>query len=149
MVSALIMTGEKKQRRARKRSQPPTTEREMTIDDYTSGIFVEDLQKLSSIVGCIIQCGKYSGETSPLECMPQLTLAEPIFKRSPIGEAFELRKDDGTTTHKVILEGDNETTIHSASVHPGSMHSLYYESFSRRKASECGPLSSCLAPTGR
>jgi len=142
------MTGEKKQRRARKRSQPPV-ERDLTIDDYISGIFVEDLQKFFSIVGCIIQCGKYSGETSPLECISPLTLAEPFFKRSPIGEAFELRKDDGTTIHKVTIEGDSETTIHSASIHPGSMHSLYYESFSRRKASECGPLSSCLAPTGK
>ena len=144
----MIMEADTKQQRARKRSRRPP-ERDVTIDDFISGIFVEDLQKLFRNVGCILRCGIDSGETSPLDCVPRLSMAEPFFKRSSIGEAFELRRGDDPTIHKVIPEGDNETTIHSASVHPGSMHSLYYESFSRRRVSECGPLSSCLTPTGQ
>jgi hypothetical protein len=136
-----------KPRDERKRSKR-SPEQDLTIDDYMSRVLVQDIKNVLSVLGCLPRCDEDSGESTRVESVPEVVTAEPFFTNSSIAEAFELRKKDVSVINKVRIEADNDSTIHSTSVEPGSMNSLYYESFSRRKVM-CGPLSRCLEPTGK
>lgn len=120
-------------------------ERDKTIDEVTSSMFVLDIQELLDNIGCSPQCIEDRDIYGPIDAAHDIITAGPCFDRQCDGSHFETGETATPSKIEVMLEGSSDTIIGSTSVPPEeSMSSGDYESFGGSKQTKCGSLVECL-----
>ena len=149
------MIDQQPQQRRQPSRRAPTTlkqsedgDRDKTIDEVTSSMFVLDIQELLDNIGCTPQCTEDHGVYRPIDAAHDIITAGPCFDRQCDGSHFETEETATPSTIEVMLEGSSDTIIGSTSVPPEeSMSSGDYESFGRSEQPKCGSLVECLNQT--
>jgi hypothetical protein len=120
---------------------------DLTIDEYTSEIFVQDLKRVLCGYACIPQFMEDMGALLPVERVNGITTADACFTASSVDDAFHMRKEGSAQdSEELVVDVDQESVVNSSSAPPGSIHSLNYESFGRKEVLKCDPLSRCFDP---
>lgn len=119
-------------------------EEPITIDDMAAAIFVEDLQRALSAIGCTPRCIEDAGICVPFDAAHDYVTTGPCFD----GDSDDA--DEIPSRIEVMFDGENDTIMSSReSIGPGSTYESFrsIEATTRvRNFAQHACLSKCLQP---